>query len=86
MQNDFAVTEKTRKKHAESGFAQDRIDLLRDNFLCFSNLNGEISVGEARNIFREYEGTRLQLKKRLHCVFRHRSEGAGAFVHGVGIE
>lgn len=51
------------KKYAELGLSQDRIDLLHDYFLCFSNLYGVISVGEAWNVFRDYEGTRLLHKK-----------------------
>ncbi len=51
------------KKYAELGLSQDKIDLLHDYFLCFSNLYGVISVGEAWNVFRNYEGIRLLHKK-----------------------
>ena len=51
------------KKYAELGLSQDKIDLLHDCFLCFSNLYGVISVGDAWNVFREYEGIRLLHKK-----------------------
>ena len=44
------------KKYAELGLSQARLDLLHDYFLCFSNLYGVISVGEAWNVFRHYEG------------------------------
>ena len=51
------------KKCAELGLSQDKIDLLHDYFLCFSNLYGVISVEEAWNVFREYEGLQLLHKK-----------------------
>ena len=51
------------KKYAELGLSQDRIDLLHDYFLCYSNLYGVISVGDAWSVFREYEGIRLLHKK-----------------------
>ena len=51
------------KKYTELRLSQEKIDLLHDYFLCFTNLYGVISVGEAWNIFREYEGTRLLHKK-----------------------
>ena len=51
------------KKYAELGLAQKTIDLVKDYFLCFSNLYGVISVREAWNIFREYEGIRILRKK-----------------------
>ena len=56
------------KKYAELGLSQDKIDLLHDYFLCFSNLYGVISVEEAWNVFR---------------VFRYRAAGAGASVLGA---
>lgn len=51
------------KKYAELGLSQDKIDLLHDYFLCFSNLYGVISVEEAWNVFREYEVLQLLHKK-----------------------
>lgn len=69
------------KKYAELGLSQDKIDLLHDYFLCFSNLYGVISVGDAWNVFREYEGIRLLHKKGLPCLFRYRAAGAWASVH-----
>ena len=51
------------KKYAELGLSQDKIDLLHDYFLCFSNLYGVISIEEAWNVFREYEGLQLLHKK-----------------------
>ena len=56
-------TKTLEKKYAELGLSRDRTDLLHAYFLCFSNLYGVISVGEAWNVFREYEGTRLVHKK-----------------------
>ncbi len=56
------------KKYADLGLSQDKIDLLHDYFLCFSNLYGVISAGEAWNVFREYEGIRL-LHKRDFVAF-----------------
>ena len=51
------------KKYTELGLSQDKIDLLHDYFLCFSNLYGVISIEEAWNVFREYEGLQLLHKK-----------------------
>ena len=44
------------KKYAKLGLSQEKLDLLQDYFLCFSNLYGVISVGEAWNVFKHYEG------------------------------
>ena len=56
------------KKYAELGLSQEKLDLLQDYFLCFSNLYGVISVGEAWNVFRHYEGIN-QLHKRDFIAF-----------------
>ena len=56
------------KKYAELGFSQEKLDLLHDYFLCFSNLYGVISVGEAWNTFRHYEGIN-QLHKKDFIAF-----------------
>ena len=46
------------KMYAERGFSQDTAALLHDYYLCFSNLYGVISVGDAWDVFNKYEGTR----------------------------
>ncbi len=51
------------KMYVGLGLSKGKIDLLHEYFLCFSNLYGVISVGEAWNVFREYEGIRLLHKK-----------------------
>ena len=56
------------KKYAELGLSQEKLDLLHDYFLCFSNLYGVISVGEAWNTFRHYEGIN-QLHKKDFIAF-----------------
>ena len=56
------------KKFAELGLSQEKLDLLQDYFLCFSNLYGVISVGEAWNVFKHYEGIN-QLHKRDFVAF-----------------
>ena len=56
------------KKYAELGLSQEKLDLLHDYFLCFSNLYGVISVGEAWNTFKHYEGIN-QLHKKDFIAF-----------------
>lgn len=56
------------KKYAELGLEQEKADLLRKYFLCFSNLYGEISVREAWDIFRHYEGL-SEVHKRNFVAF-----------------
>ena len=44
------------KKYTELGLPKDKTDLLHDYFLACANLYGVISVREAWEVFREYEG------------------------------
>lgn len=45
-----------QKKYEQLGLAPEKIELLHNYFLCFSNLYGVISVREAWPIFKNYEG------------------------------
>lgn len=57
------LSEKTlEKKYAALGLPQDKIKLLHTYFLCFSNLYGIISVRDAWEIFKHYEGTAVRKK------------------------
>ncbi len=56
------------RKYAELGLSQEKLDLLHDYFLCFSNLYGVISVNEAWNVFKHYEGSN-RLHKRDFVAF-----------------
>jgi len=55
------------KKYKELGLPQQKVDLLHQYFLCFSNLYGAISVGDAWTIFREYEGLGYVKKKEFYA-------------------
>ncbi len=44
------------KKYSELGLSKEKTDLLGEYFLCFSNLYGVISVRDAWDVFRHYEG------------------------------
>lgn len=58
------LSEKTlRKKYAELGIRADKLELLKKYFLCFSNLYGVITLGEAWEIFGYYEGKKFIGKK-----------------------
>ena len=51
------------KKYAELGLPKEKIDLLQEYYLCFSNLYGVISVRDAWAVFRHYEGVGSVRKK-----------------------
>ncbi|MBR2742145.1 MAG: hypothetical protein IKD89_00985 [Clostridia bacterium] len=51
------------KKYASLGLSKETIDLLHAYYLCFANLYGVISVGDAWNVFKHYEGSKLLRKK-----------------------
>ena len=44
------------KKYAELGLPVEKTDLLQEYFRCFANLYGVISVRDAWDVFRHYEG------------------------------
>ena len=61
------LSEKTlRKKYDSLGLPEEATDLLHKYFLCFSNLYGMISVREAWELFREYEGLGLVHKSEFY--------------------
>ena len=51
------------KKYAELGLSQEKLSLLHDYYHCFANLYGVITVREAWDVFRHYEGIGLLRKK-----------------------
>ncbi|MBR4742799.1 MAG: hypothetical protein IK082_01255 [Oscillospiraceae bacterium] len=51
------------KKYAELGLPRETTDLLHVYFRCFAHLYGVISVRDAWDVFRNYEGLRLLHKK-----------------------
>ena len=51
------------KKYAELGLTEKKIVLLHNYYNCFANLYGIITVKEAWDIFRHYEGVGLLHKK-----------------------
>ena len=58
------LSQKTlEKEYAELGLPRETLDLLHDYFLCFSNFYGVISVRDAWNVFKNYEGINLLHKK-----------------------
>ena len=57
------LSQKTlEKKYAELGLSQSNIELLHTYFRCFSNLYGVITVKDAWDVFRHYEGTIVHKK------------------------
>lgn len=57
------LSQKTlEKKYSELGLSKAKTDLLHTYFRCFSNLYGVITVREAWDIFRHYEGTAIRKK------------------------
>lgn len=57
------LSQKTlEKKYAELGLPQNKIDLLRKYFLCFSNLYGVLPIRDAWEIFKHYEGITIHKK------------------------
>ena len=61
------LSEKTlRKKYDNLGLPEEVTDLLHKYFLCFSNLYGMLSVREAWELFREYEGLGLVHKSEFY--------------------
>lgn len=56
------------RKYSELGLSPEIIDLLHTYFLCFSNLYGLITIQEAWDIFRNYEGIRNIHKKDFIAV------------------
>ncbi len=55
------------KKYAELGLSEAKLRLLHTYFRCFSNLYGVISVREAWDVFKHYEG--LSVHKRDFVAF-----------------
>ena len=51
------------KKYAELGLPREKTDLLHTYFLCFANLYGVVSVREAWDVFRHYEGVGFVRRK-----------------------
>ena len=51
------------KKYAELGLPKEKTDLLHEYFRCFSNLYGLITVRDAWNVFKHFEGIGLLRKK-----------------------
>ena len=51
------------KKYAELGLSKEKVSLLHDYYRCFANLYGLITVREAWDVFRHYEGIGLLHKK-----------------------
>ena len=57
------LSQKTlEKKYAELGLSQNKIDLLHQYFLCFSNLYGVLPIRDAWEIFKHYEGIAVHKK------------------------
>lgn len=52
-----------QKKYAELGLKQEMISLLHEYYRCFANLYGVITVREAWDVFKHYEGLGLPHKK-----------------------
>lgn len=51
------LSQKTlEKKYAELGLSKEKVALLHQYFLCFSNLYGVISILDAWDVFKHYEG------------------------------
>ena len=50
------------KKYSELGLSKAKTDMLHKYFLCFSNLYGIITVRDAWDIFKHYEGTDVSKK------------------------
>ena len=53
------------KKYAELGLPQEKLSLLHDYYRSFANLYGVITVREAWDVFRYYEGLCTIHKKDL---------------------
>lgn len=51
------------KKYAELGLPKEKLSLLHDYYRCFANLYGVITVREAWDVFKHYEGLGLLHKK-----------------------
>lgn len=51
------------KKYAELGLPQEKLSLLHKYYRCFANLYGVITVREAWDVFKHYEGLGLLHKK-----------------------
>ena len=51
------------KKYAELGLPKEKTDLLHTYFFCFAHLYGVISVREAWDVFRHYEGVGVVRRK-----------------------
>ena len=50
------------KKYAELGLSQAKLELLHSYYRCFANLYGVISLREAWQVFKHYEGSTLRKK------------------------
>lgn len=55
--------ESLEKKYAELGLSEQKVALLHQYFLCFCNLYGVISVRDAWDVFKQYEGSGCVHKK-----------------------
>lgn len=46
------------KKYAELGLSEEQVTYLRGFFCCCANLYGQVSVREAWDVFKHYEGAK----------------------------
>lgn len=57
------LSQKTlEKRYAALGISAENLELLHKYYLCFSNLYGMISVGDAWPVYRHFEGLRIHKK------------------------